>query len=38
MRYAFNLRGNTLVENVIGTNALRASEAVIETYIAAFMP
>jgi hypothetical protein len=38
MRYAFNLRGNTLVENVIGPNALRASEAVIETYIAAFMP
>ena len=38
MRYTFNLRGNTLVENVIGPNALRASEAVIETYIAAFMP
>jgi hypothetical protein len=38
MRYAFNLRGNTLVENVIGPNALRSSAADIEAYIESHMP
>ncbi len=38
MRYAFNLRGNTLVKDLIGPNALRASAADIEAYIESHMP
>ena len=38
IRYAFNLRGNTLVKDVISPNANRTSAADIEAYIESHMP
>jgi hypothetical protein len=38
LRYAFGLRGETLIENVISPNAYRTSAADIEAYIESHMP